>query len=84
MITAGDTNSHSHDAVFLLSVKDLAKCLSVSKRTIWRLDSAGRIPQAVTIGGSKRWRREEIEAWCSAGCPDRVEWEHRKRLEACR
>ncbi|MCI0331943.1 MAG: helix-turn-helix domain-containing protein [Planctomycetes bacterium] len=58
----------------LLSASDVANLLSVSTRTLWRLLSSGRLPQPVAVGGSKRWRREEIVAWVAAGCPPRAEW----------
>lgn len=53
----------------------LALLLGVSKRHIERLDVSGKLPDAVRLGRSKRWRRAEIEAWLLAGCPDRAHWE---------
>ena len=52
----------------------LAGLLGLSVRTIRRLDASGKLPQPVKIGGAVRWRREEIDAWLEAGCPDRDEW----------
>jgi excisionase family DNA binding protein len=43
--------------------------LSVSKRTIWRLLSGKRLPEPLRIGGSVRWRREQIDRWIEQGCP---------------
>ena len=40
-----------------------------------RDDAAGRLPPPVRIGRSKRWRRQEILDWISAGCPNRQTWE---------
>ena len=61
--------------VSLLSAGMLAKRLGFSTRTIWRLTSAGKIPQPLKIGGSVRWRADEIDAWIYAGCPDMDTWD---------
>ena len=62
--------------VLLIDVKEVARRLDLSERTVWRLSSAGMLPRPVVIGGkSKRWRAEEIAAWVAAGCPDRKAWE---------
>lgn len=58
----------------LLQAADVAKILNVSIRTLWRLDSASQLPKSLTIGRSRRWRREEIVAWVNAGCPFRKNW----------
>jgi predicted DNA-binding transcriptional regulator AlpA len=42
--------------------------------SLHRDDAAGRLPAALRIGGSKRWRYAEITAWVEAGCPTRAEW----------
>lgn len=60
----------------LLSVKALSQTLSLSKRTIHRLNSSGKIPAPVRVGGSLRWRLEaDIKPWIHMGCPDRKEFE---------
>ena len=53
----------------LLSASQLARELGLSKATIWRLASAGRLPPPVRIGRSTRWRRDEIVGWIANGCP---------------
>jgi len=66
----------------LLSAEDLAKMLSLSRRQIFRLNSSGRIPASVRIGGAVRWRLEEdIQPWITMGCPSRQEFEARKGAE---
>ena len=60
----------------------LAELLGLSVRTIRRLDACGKVPQPVKIGGAVRWRREEIDAWLAAGCPDRDKWEILNRKQA--
>lgn len=56
-------------AVQLITTEELAEILGMSKRTIWRLLSAGQIPQPVRIGRSTRWRRDEVQRWIDSGCP---------------
>ncbi len=65
----------------LLTAKDAAKLCRLSKRSWFRLSSAGRIPKPVRIGGSVRWRQSDIELWFSMNCPDRKEFEARKEAE---
>jgi excisionase family DNA binding protein len=60
----------------LIDVQEVARRLGISDRTVWRLNSAGKLPKPITIGQkSKRWRADEIAAWVEAGCPDRKAWE---------
>jgi prophage regulatory protein len=64
----------------LLSAERLAELLQVSKRTLWRLRSSGRLPEPVVLGSSVRWRAAEIESWVLAGCPTLSEWDSRRKL----
>ena len=64
----------------LLSAEQLARLLQVSKRTLWRLRSAGRLPEPLVLGCSVRWRAAEIESWVLAGCPTLSEWDSRREL----
>ncbi|MDW8244872.1 MAG: helix-turn-helix domain-containing protein [Thermogemmata sp.] len=63
----------------LLSARDLASMLRLSLRTIRLMNASGRLPTPLRIGGSVRWRADEIRAWLDAGAPDRATWE-RMRL----
>jgi len=54
----------------LLKAETLAELLSVSKRTVWRWKSAGKLPKPVTIGASVRWRQEDINQWIASDCPN--------------
>ena len=58
----------------LLCVKDLATMIDVSVRKIWRLNDNGAIPSPIHIGRSVKWKREEIEKWIEAKCPNRQIW----------
>jgi predicted DNA-binding transcriptional regulator AlpA len=62
----------------LTDYRGLSRLLSRSVASLQRDDAAGRLPAAVRIGGSKRWRVAEIAAWVEAGCPPRAEWQARQ------
>lgn len=44
----------------LLTIKDLEHLLRLHRRTIARLCAAGRLPPPMKIGGSRRWKAEEV------------------------
>ena len=52
----------------LMTVEDLAKLLSVSVRTVWRLRRNASLPRPVKIGGGVRWRISDVRAWIEQGC----------------
>lgn len=58
-----------------LDVEAVAWLLDVSARHVWALNSSGRMPSAVRLGRSVRWRANEIREWLEAGCPTRERWE---------
>lgn len=58
----------------LIDVAELALMLRRSVPSLRRDDAAGRLPAPVRIGGSKRWRADEIASWVAAGCPNRTDW----------
>jgi predicted DNA-binding transcriptional regulator AlpA len=43
-------------------------------------DAGGKLPTPVRIGGSVRWRTDEIRRWLDAGAPDRATWEQIRRV----
>ena len=50
----------------LLDVKAVAKLLSCSPRTVWRLRDRGSIPPPVILArGIVRWRRATLVSWLS-------------------
>src|SRR4051794_28091545 len=55
----------------LVNATDVAKMLSISKTTLWRLRASGRLPRPIRLGGSIRWRVTEIRSWIEKGHPDR-------------
>lgn len=56
----------------LISAEQFAEMLQISPRTLWRLLSAGKLLQPVRLGGSTRWRLEQVHEWIDKGCPTTV------------
>jgi len=56
----------------LVDIQQLAVLLTRSVASLERDQAAGRLPAPVRIGGSKKWRQADIEAWVAAGCPVRT------------
>ena len=55
-------------APLLLDESQAAVLLSLSPRKLWELAARGAI-KSVKIGALKRYRRIDLEAWVSSGCP---------------
>ncbi len=62
----------------LLSTRAVAKILSLSSRTVHRLNSSGLIIKPLRISGSVRYSQSELMAWIQAGMPTRKAWESMK------
>lgn len=56
-------------APLMMTAEDIAECLKVSTRTVWRLKAKGDLPKSVKIGRAVRWRRSDILQWVHQGCP---------------
>lgn len=65
----------------LLTAKQLGGLLSLSKRQIFRLNSCGKLPAPIRIGGSVRWAESIIAAWLKVGAPDRKTFEAMQEVE---
>jgi predicted DNA-binding transcriptional regulator AlpA len=59
----------------LWDAKTLGQRLSLSKRQIFRLNSAGLIPRPLKICGAVRWEESTICDWLRCGAPDRKSFE---------
>jgi predicted DNA-binding transcriptional regulator AlpA len=60
----------------LLAARQAAALCGVSLATWHRMASAGRCPAPLRLStGCVRWRRDELEGWVAAGCPNRQTWE---------
>jgi excisionase family DNA binding protein len=53
----------------LLTVESVASMLDVSKRHVYRLSDAGKMPRPIKLGGAVRWDGTAISSWIAAGCP---------------
>lgn len=61
----------------LITVDEVAELLGIARRTVQRMDSAGKLPSPLRLGLSGkciRWNKAELESWIAAGCPPRVKW----------
>jgi len=67
-MNGSDEQSNEQDRPLLITAAELARLLRVSTRTLWRLRSAGELPEAVRLGGAVRWRLDEIKKWIAGGC----------------
>lgn len=66
----------------LLSTRAVARILSLSPRTVHRLNSSGLIIKPLRVSGSVRYVQSELMAWINAGMPSRREWEDMKMSAA--
>ena len=62
----------------LMTAQAAAELINVSKRTWYRLNSAGKVPAPVRISGIVRWNPVELAHWIEAGTPDRTKWNYLK------
>jgi len=63
------------EAGLLLTSDGLARLLNISKRTLMRLRSVGKLPRPIQLGRLVRWRTTEVHEWVEAGCPALAIWE---------
>ncbi len=62
-------------AALAVDAEALGRMLTLSTRSIRRLDSAGNLPAPLRIGGAVRWPLDGpggIRSWLAAGAPDRA------------
>ncbi len=50
-------------APVVVTARQLAIMLQVSKRTLFRMRSAGRLPAPLRVGGVVRWRLQDVQNW---------------------
>jgi predicted DNA-binding transcriptional regulator AlpA len=56
-------------AKLLLTYDDVTRETGLSKVSIWRKYSTGKMPRPVSLGHkSPRWRYSDIKEWVEAGC----------------
>lgn len=67
MKTANEVGPTAHAE--LLDVRQVAKLLKCSTRTVWRLADGGRMPAPIKVAALRRWRLAELLDWIEADCP---------------
>ncbi|MCP4611104.1 MAG: hypothetical protein GY845_20540 [Planctomycetes bacterium] len=68
----------------LLTAQAVGEMLSLSKRQVFRMKSAGLICPCITVGkGAVRWRQSDVDKWIEWGCPNQKEFTTRKEAEKC-
>lgn len=56
----------------LLAADEVAKMCGMSKSSFLRLSDSGMAPASIKLERLRRWRRQEVLAWISAGCPNKA------------
>ncbi len=59
----------------LISDREAAELLGISRTTWWSLFNSGRTPKEIRLGRRILWRLEELKDWVDEGCPSRYNWE---------
>jgi predicted DNA-binding transcriptional regulator AlpA len=79
-----NTNAEpSRRGSLLIDAQEVARRLSLSQRTVFRLAAAGTLPKPIGIGGkSKLWRVVDVKEWDAAGRPDHSILEQRATTRA--
>lgn len=63
----------------LLTAEQAAALCQKTDRTWRSWNSQGLIPRPIRIRRSVLWNAAELKAWITAGCPDRADWEAKRR-----
>ena len=80
--TKGYEMVKTHTQERLLTAQAVGERLSLSKRAVFRMRSAGSIVAPLKVGqGAVRWRESDIEKWIELGCPSQKQFEARKEAE---
>ncbi len=53
----------------LIKTEAVEEIVGLSGKSLSRMVKAGKMPKPLTVGGSRRWRRSDIQGWIAAGCP---------------
>lgn len=80
-IMKGDEMTSSVVREKLLTAAAVAERLSLSKRAVFRMKSAGLICPSIRVGrGAIRFRESDIEQWIEWGCCSEAEFRARKEV----
>ncbi len=56
-------------------IVELAAALGVSRVSIHRMNSSGKLPLPIKLGRCTAWRKATIDEWLAMDCPDRARFE---------
>jgi predicted DNA-binding transcriptional regulator AlpA len=73
------TGKTPDDAGLLIDAKVFARLLSISPRTLARLEAEQAIPAPVHLARLKKWRLLEVLEWIEAGCLPQRDWSSRRQ-----
>ena len=65
----GGEGTDAREQSELLTVGAVSRLLSCSKRQVYRLSDAAKMPRPIRLGGLVRWPRATIMEWIGQGCP---------------
>lgn len=65
----------------LWTAKQVAYHCGLSVRSVWRAKSIGLLPKSIKLGGSVRWRANDIQIWVQMDCPNLKEFHARIESE---
>lgn len=57
------------DRGLILDIRETARLLKVSPRTVYTMAKSKRMPPAIRIGSAVRWSYDELKTWIAKGCP---------------
>jgi excisionase family DNA binding protein len=63
------TPSPTVSGTAMLDVADVAEMLRCSRRHVYRMSDAGRMPAPIKLGALVRWDRDVLMRWIADGCP---------------
>jgi excisionase family DNA binding protein len=72
--TQVENQKSPEEKVLLLGMREAAKLLGVSERTIWGMANEGKMPKPIRLGRAVRWSLDELRAWVNHGCPPQAQW----------
>ncbi len=74
-----DVTASSVGEPLLITAAELASMMRISLRSLWRMRSAGQLPQPIRFGGTVRWRLSDVKSWIAEGCPQPESRENERR-----
>ena len=62
-----------------LTAERAAELVGISRAHWYALRSADRVPAPIHLGRCVRWLRDEVIEWLGMGCPNREQFEARRK-----